>query len=210
MALDAAVRTGDEKEVQELAAGDSQKLCTWCWSRCWVQRQKMQCKQMHLRPGQAGQHRMQQPRLRVATGKQQCSYCSQLVPQHQTRRAAPPLHAAAGKGQAVAVDLLLTTGASVTAADEQGRTPLHLAADVGHAETVELLLAAGASVAALDGQGSTPLHAAGSEGHTKAVKLLLAAGASVAAADKQGRTPLHAAASAGNADAAKLLLAAGA
>jgi hypothetical protein len=65
------------------------------------------------------------------------------------------LLAAAAKGETTLVQTLIQTGASVEAADKNGRTPLMLAAQHGHADTVRVLLAAGANLDARDKQGLT-------------------------------------------------------
>ena len=107
--------------------------------------------------------------------------------------------------------LLITVGADVNQADENGRTPLYRAASVGHTECVKLLLLAapGIEVNKANNSGYTPLYWAALRGHTECVKLLLAApGIEVNKADKEGKTPLYWAAFAGHAECVKLLLAA--
>lgn len=56
------------------------------------------------------------------------------------------LHAAAGKGNATAVSLLLALGAPVNSTDGEGTTALHQAAHAGSVAVVDVLLAAGADV----------------------------------------------------------------
>jgi hypothetical protein len=65
------------------------------------------------------------------------------------------LLAAAAKGETTLVQTLIQAGASVEAADKNGRTPLMLAAQHGHVDTVRALLAAGANPDARDKQGLT-------------------------------------------------------
>lgn len=55
-----------------------------------------------------------------------------------------PLHLAAYTGKARAVQLLLSSGASVHAQNCDGQTPLFEAAAAGHREAAELLLCSGA------------------------------------------------------------------
>lgn len=55
-----------------------------------------------------------------------------------------PLHLAAYSGKAAAVQLLLSSGASVHAQNCDGQTPLFEAAAAGHREAAELLLRSGA------------------------------------------------------------------
>ncbi|KAK9845480.1 hypothetical protein WJX81_007540 [Elliptochloris bilobata] len=72
----------------------------------------------------------------------------------QDRRS--PLHFACFSGHCEAVQVLLSAGAALGAADVQGATPLHLAAAGGHATVVALLLAAGADAHAQDVRGQLP------------------------------------------------------
>ncbi|XP_035693855.1 ankyrin-2-like [Branchiostoma floridae] len=109
------------------------------------------------------------------------------------------LHAAAEKGNAVVVELLLKTGTvfelllktgtQVDSRNKREATPLHEAAYGGHVDVVELLLKAGARVDITDRRKATPLHEATSGGHVDVVELLLKAGARVDITDKNGRTP---------------------
>src|SRR5580692_1300206 len=65
------------------------------------------------------------------------------------------LLAAAAKGETTLVQTLIQAGASLEAADKNGRTPLMLAAQHGHVDTVRALLAAGAKLDARDKSGLT-------------------------------------------------------
>ncbi len=54
-------------------------------------------------------------------------------------RGISPLHAAAGKGRAEIVELLLGHNANVSAQDEHGATPLRYATNLGHKKVADLL-----------------------------------------------------------------------
>jgi len=87
------------------------------------------------------------------------------------------LLAAAAKGETTLAQTLIQAGASVEAADKNGRTALMLAAQHGHVDTVSALLAAGANPDARDKQGFTAfglalLNPIGHGGHEEVLKLL--------------------------------------
>ena len=84
------------------------------------------------------------------------------------------LHDAARRGDADAVNRLLSAGAEVNARDAKGRTPLICAAREGHADAVRHLLKWGAEVNAVPITGGTALREAVREGRAKVVRLLLA------------------------------------
>jgi ankyrin repeat protein len=88
-----------------------------------------------------------------------------------------PLHEAAFSGDPCVVEMLLTHGARVEAADELGATALHYAAALGNADVVKVLIAKGADVNAADTTGAMPLLDALLRGHVKTAKVLIAAGA---------------------------------
>jgi ankyrin repeat protein len=76
-----------------------------------------------------------------------------------------PLHHAAKRGDADAVEQLLALGVDPKARDSSGRTALHEACEAGKAACVTPLLKAGADrSAAEDKDGSTPVHLAGGSG----------------------------------------------
>ncbi|MEX0745589.1 MAG: ankyrin repeat domain-containing protein [Phycisphaeraceae bacterium] len=104
---------------------------------------------------------------------------------------AAPLHAAAARGYAQILKLLLVTDEHVDPVDATGSTPLHLAAEAGHREVVELLLYRHAELDARDHQRRTPLHRAGAAGHDDVVELLLDRGAGMDTVDEAGHTVLH-------------------
>ena len=103
------------------------------------------------------------------------------------------LHAAAVKGDADRVKLLLESGVdpNIASADE-GKTPLHAAAANGHAGVVEVLLARGADPNTATISGATPCFMAAQNGHAGVVELLLARGADPNKAETANtkRTPL--------------------
>ncbi len=103
---------------------------------------------------------------------------------------------AAKRGDAEAVQALLTGGADPSRARGDGTTALHMAALEGHGAVVDLLLAAGAEVGATTRIGAyTPLHLASQGGHGAVVRTLLDKGADATRATaNSGAAPLHLAA----------------
>jgi outer membrane protein assembly factor BamB len=88
------------------------------------------------------------------------------------------LLAAAKKGDADAVKLLLARGADVNAKSEYGVTALAFAADKGHLEVIKVLLEKKADINAKDTfYKAAPLDWAVNKGHAEIVKTLVAAGA---------------------------------
>ncbi len=120
------------------------------------------------------------------------------------------LHLAAWRGTQPLIDLLVSKGLAVDAANKFGITPLFLAGRVGNAEAVKALLARGARTDLRDGDGRTPLLGAVMNGHKEVVGLLLQAGADPNAAAGGGPTPLHVASFKGCGDIVSLLIAKGA
>jgi hypothetical protein len=96
------------------------------------------------------------------------------------------------------VRVLLSAGAKVDAATNDGKTPLWNAAQYGQTNAMRELLAAGANVDVASSCGRRPLHIALFKDSIMsplfstmdAVKLLLNAGADVNALDKDGKSPL--------------------
>ena len=88
-----------------------------------------------------------------------------------------PLHAAAYKGHAAAVTLLLQHGARPNATTKKGDTPLRYAASKGHAAAATALLQAKADPSIANGKGDTPLASARCAGSADVVALLEGAGA---------------------------------
>jgi ankyrin repeat protein len=94
----------------------------------------------------------------------------------------PLMVAAARKGAAAIVELLLAKGADVHTTDLLGNTALTLAARAGDLETVNLLMAKGADPNAADVLKRAPLFAAAIGQNPAIVRLLLQHGAAVNAA----------------------------
>ena len=67
------------------------------------------------------------------------------------------LRRAAAEGDVAELHALLTCGAEIDCADEEGLTALHLAAEFGRHEAVQLLVELGADLEACDDTGQTPL-----------------------------------------------------
>jgi len=79
---------------------------------------------------------------------------------------------AASEGDVEGIRRLVVQGASLDAADYDGRTAIHLAASEGQAEVVAYLLAQGAESAPIDRWGSTPADDARRGGHLDCIALL--------------------------------------
>lgn len=124
-------------------------------------------------------------------------------------RNATPLFEASGNGHLAVVDVLLSVGAQLGVADEDGNTPLIAASRGGHLSTVLVLINAGASVCTTNTTGETAALAAGSSGHFKIVsELVTRGGASVhaRATGVGGETLLTAAARWGDVGAVSFLV----
>jgi uncharacterized protein len=113
---------------------------------------------------------------------------------------------AAARGDAGEVRRLLSTGASVAARDDRGRTALLVATHGNHVEVARLLISAGADVNAKDAIQDSPFLYAGAEGRVEILKMALAAGADLRSTNRYGGTALIPAAHHGHVDAVKLLL----
>jgi ankyrin repeat protein len=116
------------------------------------------------------------------------------------------LIAAAAKGNAQAVQLLLGDGASVGAADEQGVTALIAAAYGNHIAVARLLIEAGADVNRQDQTRQSAYLIATSDGHLDLLRLTLAAGADVHRTDSYYGTGLIRAADRGHVEIIRELL----
>jgi ankyrin repeat protein/L-ascorbate metabolism protein UlaG (beta-lactamase superfamily) len=121
-----------------------------------------------------------------------------------------PLHTAAGAGEKLAVETLLSLGAEIDAPDAQNATALHAAASAGKGDVVDFLLAKGADLRAIDANGMTVLHFATYNGHTDLAERLIGLGIDVNARKTNASTPLHGAALGGFVETVRMLLAKGA
>ena len=118
------------------------------------------------------------------------------------------LHIAASTGKSAMVELLLTRGAHVNAADYLNATALHRA--IGHPSVVGILISYGANTNARDSRGRTPLHWVARYPNLRTIEMFLTDGAKVNAVDHRGETPLHRAALWGHLPVIQLLLGHGA
>jgi len=98
------------------------------------------------------------------------------------------------KNHADIVRLLAAKGATVSAADYQGRTPLHEAAFYGHVGLVDILLDAGHPMDCEDNFGQTPLFRAVEGGRGDIVRRLVERGADANRLDHDNVTVHHIAA----------------
>lgn len=100
------------------------------------------------------------------------------------------LHLAAIKGDMVAVERLLETGAAASAKDHAGWTPLHEACNHGHVDVATVLLEWGAAINIPGFGNNTPLHDAVDNARVECVRLLVSRGADVNARNSRGETPM--------------------
>lgn len=122
---------------------------------------------------------------------------------------ATALHWAAYHDDLESVDLLVTAGANVNAANDLGATPLWIASSNG-VPVAKRLLAAGANPNLALVGGETPLMAAARAGQAGVVELLVAKGATANARGPRGQTALMWAVSQRHPAVVKALLAGGA
>lgn len=124
----------------------------------------------------------------------------------------PIIVAAAVRGNADIVALLIDHGADIEAQNNDGLTPIVEAARNGHLAVVELLLDRGVDVNAKDGSRleETALFIAAGCNYVEISQLLIDRGADVNLGDALGAAPLHHAASRNSVDVADLLIAHGA
>jgi len=87
---------------------------------------------------------------------------------------------AAKRGDLVALETAIRSGANVNSKDSQGWTALFHAAHHGNTKALQLLIDAGADVNRGRESGFTALFSAVGGGHLEAVRLLLDAGAEIA------------------------------
>jgi ankyrin repeat protein len=115
---------------------------------------------------------------------------------------------AANRGDAAAVQTLLSKGADVNAKWSGGKTALMFASLNGHREVVQMLLAKGADVNTKDTDGNTALVYASRKGHHE--QALLSKGANVNAMGGFLETALMNASRKGHSEVEALLMQAGA
>jgi ankyrin repeat protein len=108
------------------------------------------------------------------------------------------------------VKFLVSKGADVNKADNQGWTPLQSAARQRHDDMVKLLIELGADVNLADSSGTTPLLAAIARDHIPSIKVLLEHGADIEKAGPEGYRPLPFAIGESKYESAKALMDAGA
>lgn len=84
---------------------------------------------------------------------------------HRNAKLWTPIDAAASKGHAKVVELLIEAESDINPTDKEKTTPLHHAAVGGHVEVVNLLLEYEADVGLLDTSGSSPLDMAINSDH---------------------------------------------
>jgi hypothetical protein len=121
-----------------------------------------------------------------------------------------PLHHAAKRNLAQAVEFLAQKGASLEAANSAGETALHQAVKADAADAVRSLLAIGASLSARDAMGDTPLHASVLWAAKKSQPILVQSGADLGARDFAGEAAIHQAVRKHDRESLKFLLAKGA
>lgn len=101
------------------------------------------------------------------------------------------LHGVAGQDEPELAELLVKSGADVSAKNDMGMTPLHIAQ---YASIVEVLVRHGADVNARAQNGWTPLHVQAQEGEDtgalEVMEALLKAGADPNLGDEEGNTPM--------------------
>jgi hypothetical protein len=117
---------------------------------------------------------------------------------------------ASKQGYVEVVNTLITTGADVNKASNNGMTPISWASFKGHLEVVQALVAAGADVNKASNNGMTPISRASCNGHLMVVQALIAAGADVNKADNGDSTPISRASCNGHLMVVQALIAAGA
>ena len=101
-----------------------------------------------------------------------------------------PLHWACREGHSHIVDILLSRGALVNAANMGDDTPLHNAAQMGHLAIVQKLIQQKSNVNVVNEHGNTPLHYACFGQYAPCCEELIANGAMVNICNKYGQTPL--------------------
>ena len=141
-----------------------------------------------------------------------CDLAEYLIaehPEHVNARGGihkTPMHAAALRGHANILSLLIDHGADVDCRDSEGYTPLLLTSEYGILEAGQFLLDCGADINARSQYGGTPLIYATDQGSIEYVRMLLDRGAATNARGYLGATPLHVAIAWRGTEAVRLLL----
>ena len=145
------------------------------------------------------------------SGKDFTKIARMLSDEDGLHRQINPLHEAAGLGNGVLMQELISQNAAlIMAQDERGWTPLHTAAFRGQIASINVLIQHGAPVDALDSNERSPLMIAADEGHTEAVKQLLQSGADVNLSRRNAMCPLNQALLRNHVETVRVLLEAGA
>lgn len=114
---------------------------------------------------------------------------------------------AAEMGHSRVVAMLLTKGASVSIANDEGFTALHLGAREGNLAVISLLVNADSDLEATTSNGAAALHLAVLQhGYPEVISALIEAGANPNNRGSTGETPLYVAAMQGRVEAVKVLL----
>jgi ankyrin repeat protein len=121
-----------------------------------------------------------------------------------------PLHHAARRNLASAVEFLVQRGAALEAADAAGETALHQAVKADASDAALALIKLGAALTARDAMGDTPLHSCVLWTARKCLPVVVMARPDLDARDYAGETALHQAVRKRDRDALKFLLAKGA
>jgi uncharacterized protein len=121
-----------------------------------------------------------------------------------------PLHHAAKRNLAQALEFLVQKGAALEASNSAGETALHQAVKADASEAARSLLTLGAALAARDAMGDTPLHSAVLWTAKKSLPILTLAGADLNARDFAGESPLYQSVRKRDRDSLKYLLSKGA
>ena len=133
-----------------------------------------------------------------------------LLPATAGAADAPPLVAAAERGDLAAIRMLLERGADVNAARADGLTALAASVYADNVAAADALLRAGAKATTANRYGITPLYVAAGNGSAGMIRRLLDAGADPNSTDAGGETALMTAARAGSPAALRALIDAGA
>jgi uncharacterized protein len=115
---------------------------------------------------------------------------SQRGPATAPRHGAAEILDAAWRGQTDAIKRLISSGADISAKDDDGNTALLRAASAGKIDAVNTLLSARAEVNAENHLGERPLLLAAAGGHADIVDALLRRGADLAARTRRGDSAL--------------------